>query len=121
MFVGLLRMRLHIPHARSLKDRRMVARRAVDRVRARYAVAIAEVGDTERWQVLTLGVAAVSSSAAHAREVIDKVSATITSAVAGEAMVLDREVTVESRGELEPLGEAEPLAPGATDGDEEDR
>ncbi len=99
----------------------MVARRAIDRVRARYPVAIAEVGDTERWQVLTLGAAAVSGSAAHAREVIDKVAGAITSASAGVAVVLDREVTVESRGELDPLGEAEPLGPGATDGDEEDR
>ncbi len=60
MFVGVLRVVLQIPGARSLKDRRQVVRSFKDRVRARLRVSVAEVGDVERWQVATIGIAVVS-------------------------------------------------------------
>lgn len=90
----MLQLRLHLPAARSLKDRRRVVRRAVDRVTARFSVSIAEVGDIDHWQSLTLGAAVVSRSAGHAREVIDKVSATVVSSVAAEAVLVRRDVMV---------------------------
>lgn len=45
-----------------------------DRVRARFPVSIAEVGDLSRWQVATLGVAVVSGEAARCSEVLSAVS-----------------------------------------------
>ena len=41
--------------------------------RRRYAVAAAEVDHQDLWQRATLGLAAVSGSAGHAREVLDAV------------------------------------------------
>ena len=92
MVIGLLRLRLHLPAAHSLKDRRAVVRRAVDRVRARFNVAVAEVGDQERWQVATLAVSAISTERGHVNEVLDKVTAAVASAVAGAALVSGREL-----------------------------
>ena len=43
----------------SLKSKRHLLRSAVDRVRSRFDVAIAEVGDNDLWQRTVLGVAAV--------------------------------------------------------------
>ena len=60
MFIGVLRLVFQIPAAASLKDRRRVVKSFKDRVRARFPVSIAEVGDLERYQVATLGVAVVS-------------------------------------------------------------
>ena len=94
MVIGLLRLRLHLPAAHSLKERRAVVRRAADRVRARFNVSIAEVGDQERWQVATLAVSAVSTERGHVGEVLDKVTAAVASAVAGEALVTGREVVI---------------------------
>jgi uncharacterized protein len=68
MFVGVLRIVIQIPGARSLKDRRSVVRSFKDRVRARLRVSIAEVGDVERWQVATFGVSAVSRERASCEE-----------------------------------------------------
>lgn len=65
MFVGVARMVLSVPGARSLKDKRQVVRSFRDRVRARLSASIAEVGDLERYQVATLGVAVVARDAAH--------------------------------------------------------
>jgi uncharacterized protein YlxP (DUF503 family) len=44
MIVGVLRLTFHIPHARSLKDKRRVVQKLRDRVRSRFDVSIAEVG-----------------------------------------------------------------------------
>ena len=111
MVIGLLRLRLHLPAAHSLKDRRAVVRRATDRVRARFNVSVAEVGDHERWQVATLAVAAVSTERAHVQEVLDKVTSAIASAVAGAAMVSGRELAITVYSSEEPL-------PGATSMDD---
>jgi uncharacterized protein YlxP (DUF503 family) len=59
--VGLLSIELHIPDARSLKDKRMVLRSLKDRLR-KLNVAVAETEHQDLWQRAELGVVAVSNS-----------------------------------------------------------
>lgn len=70
MVVGVLRIVLHIPEANSLKTRRSVVRSFKDRVRAKLPVTIAEVGDVERYQLATFGIAVVSSDPRRCQEVL---------------------------------------------------
>lgn len=105
MVVGVLRVSLHVPAARSLKDRRMAVKRAVERVRARFRVAVAEVGDLSLWQRATVAVCAVGNERAHVNEVLDRCFAVLASA--GEAQVLERELLLQS------YSDREPLAPGS--------
>jgi uncharacterized protein YlxP (DUF503 family) len=74
MFVGVARMILSIPGARSLKDKRRVVHSFRDRVRARLNASIAEIGDLERYQVATLGVAVVARDSAHVSELLAEVT-----------------------------------------------
>ncbi len=74
MFIGVLRLVFQIPGAASLKDRRRVVKSFKDRVRARFPVSIAEVGDLERYQVATLGVAVVAGDSGRCTEVLSAVS-----------------------------------------------
>ena len=62
MFVGIVRVRLHIHGARSLKEKRSVLRRIKDRARARHNVSAAEVDEQDQHQSATLGFAAVGLS-----------------------------------------------------------
>lgn len=73
MFVLALEVEAHLPHARSLKDKRQVLRSVLDTARHRHAVAAAEVGFQDLWQRTLLGFATVSGSAAHATDVLDEV------------------------------------------------
>ncbi|MFN7132181.1 MAG: DUF503 domain-containing protein, partial [Myxococcales bacterium] len=73
MFVAVARITLSIPESGSLKGKRQVLRRVVDRVKARFNVSIAEVGDHELWQKAVLGIAAVANDSAFAQESVDKV------------------------------------------------
>jgi uncharacterized protein YlxP (DUF503 family) len=73
MVVGTLRFVIQIPGAGSLKGKRHVLRKVVDRIRARFNVAVAEVGDNDLWQKATIGVAAVGNDRSFVNEVLDKV------------------------------------------------
>ena len=77
MNVGVCKVRLQIPANQSLKGKRRVIKSLCQKVRNRYDVSIAEVGDNESWQIATLGIACVSGSVRHADEVIDNVIAYI--------------------------------------------
>ncbi len=103
MVVGLLRITLHVPEAHSLKDRRAAVRKAVERVRARFNVSIAEVGDLERWQIATVAVGVVSNDRSHVNEVLDRVTSAIASA--GAAAIIRREMDIQSYNDAEPFGE----------------
>ncbi|MDQ6839560.1 MAG: DUF503 domain-containing protein [Actinomycetota bacterium] len=73
MHVAALRVELHLRAVHSLKEKRAVIRPVLEGCRHRYSVAVAEVDHQERWQRATIGVAVVSGSAAHARQVLDAV------------------------------------------------
>jgi uncharacterized protein YlxP (DUF503 family) len=61
VIVGLLTVELHIPGARSLKDKRMVLRGVKDRLKKFY-VAVAEVEHQDLWQRAGLAVVTVGDS-----------------------------------------------------------
>lgn len=96
MFVGVQRLVLQIPGARSLKDRRQVVRSFKDRVQSRLRISIAEVGDLDRPQRATLAMAVVSNEAAVCDEVLAK-AATMASTLAN-AVLADRATEVVSYG-----------------------
>jgi len=97
MFVGVLRLVLSIPGARSLKDRRQVVKSFKERVRARLPVSVAEVGDVDLLQVATLGVCAVSRQSDHCREALEKVRA--LAAGLSDAIIADVATEVLSFGD----------------------
>jgi uncharacterized protein YlxP (DUF503 family) len=67
MRVAVLHVELHLPYSQSLKDKRMVLRRIVDRLRA-FNVAVAEVDHQDQWQRASRGVVAISTSASHVEQ-----------------------------------------------------
>ena len=65
MPIAKLTIELSIPHAQSLKDRRQVVRSIKDKLRHGFNVSVAELDDATLWNRATLGVAAISGSAAY--------------------------------------------------------
>jgi hypothetical protein len=116
MFVGILRLTLHLPEPGSLKSKRHLLRSAIDRVKARYNVSIAEVGDNDLWQRSLVGVAAVGNDHAFVNETLDKVADFIGSMHGGQILVTDRAMSIESHGDggvggrVRTLAEAEAAA-----------
>lgn len=71
MYVAVGRVRLLLPGNQSLKGKRHVLRRVLERVRARHPVAVAEVADQDKWQVAVLGLAAVGNEARFVQSLLD--------------------------------------------------
>ena len=94
MFVGVLRLTLHLPAPGSLKSKRHLVRSAVDRVKARYNVSIAEVAENVLWQRSVLGIAAVGNEHAFVNETLDKVAEFVTSMHGGQILVTGRDVEI---------------------------
>ena len=81
---------LHVPQSRSLKAKRAAVRPIVDGLRHRFKVSVAEVDHQDQWQRATIGVAVISSSDHHLREVLDAVERFVASAP--DVELLDSEV-----------------------------
>jgi uncharacterized protein YlxP (DUF503 family) len=97
MFVGVLRLSFHIPHARSLKDKRRVVQKLRDRVRSRFEVSIAEVAAQDLHQRAVFGVCVVSADAAVCDSVLEHVAR--AAEFAGDAVLTDRATEVLTVGD----------------------
>ncbi|HUS66627.1 MAG TPA: DUF503 domain-containing protein [Kofleriaceae bacterium] len=87
MVVAVARLSLYIPHAHSLKEKRAVIRRIVDRTQARLKVHVSEVGAQDTWQSAQLGFAVVGGEAHVIEAVRDEVVRAIEGMVMGEGEV----------------------------------
>lgn len=74
MVVGVLTMKLFLGEASSLKEKRKVIKSIIDRIRARFNVSVAEVGEQNAWQRSTIGVSFVSCEQAHVQQVLAAVA-----------------------------------------------
>jgi uncharacterized protein len=71
--IGLLTLDLHMPGARSLKDKRQALRSLETRVRNRFNVSVAEVDHQDLWQRSRLAVVAVNTDEAHLQATLRRV------------------------------------------------
>lgn len=94
MQVLALHLRIRVPEATSLKDKRRVVDSLLDRARSRFGVASAEVGQQESHQVAELGFAVVAGTPAHCERVMERVEGLVWSRP-------DLEVTESHRSWLE--------------------
>ena len=73
MVIGLLRVRLHIVGANSLKDKRSVVKKTIHRLRTHHNCAVAEVDDQDIWRSAVLGITTIYAQ----REQVDSLFKTI--------------------------------------------
>jgi uncharacterized protein YlxP (DUF503 family) len=86
MFVGIVRIELHLPAATSLKDKRSVVRGLKDRIRQRVHAAVAEVDHQDLWQRAALGVAVVSGERRQVGEMLQSVRRLVESTFGAELL-----------------------------------
>lgn len=84
MIVGLCTVELYLPDSHSLKAKRHVLMSLKDRIRERFNVSVAEVGDQDLWQKSVLGLACVANEQKHVNQVLDQAMNLIRSAPSAE-------------------------------------
>lgn len=72
MAIAVLEMRLSLPGAHSLKEKRRIVKSLKDRLRRRFNVAVAETDYHDVWQSAEVSVCTVSPDGAFARATVSK-------------------------------------------------
>ena len=93
MIVGVCTIELRLEWNHSLKGKRQVVRSISTRVRNRFNVSVAEVGNNDNHTLLTLGLSCVSNDSRHANEVLSKVVDYIHT-IRGDAEFLDYQTEI---------------------------
>ncbi len=74
MVVGVLKVSLHIPETRSLKGKRQVVKRLIQRMNGRFKnVAVSEVADQDLWQKAVLGITTVGPDSRLINRILDQI------------------------------------------------
>jgi hypothetical protein len=73
MVVGVCELQLLLHEVFSLKEKRSILKRLTGRVREKFPVSIAEVGDNDIWQRSRIGLAVVGNDRAFVNGYIDTV------------------------------------------------
>lgn len=93
MAVGICTLRLSMPLNQDLKAKRRVLQSVIAHVRAAFNVSIAEVGEHDKWQVATLGIAAVSTDSGYLHGLLTK-AVRMVEDMRLDATVLDYEIEI---------------------------
>jgi len=79
MIIGVVKARISIPEAQSLKDKRSVLRSLKDRVINKMNVSVAEVGNQDTWKFSELAFVTVAAESLVVQSRLAKISSTLRS------------------------------------------
>ena len=74
MVVGVCQISLSLPGVTSLKAKRSIVRKVLDRTANRFNVSVAEVGQQDAHRQAMLGFAVVSGDRRHANSMLDSIA-----------------------------------------------
>jgi uncharacterized protein len=94
MVIGALEVTIAIDHADSLKDKRSVVRRLVERTRNRFNVSAAEVGANDDHHRAIIGVTTVANDGPFVNSVLDKVLDYLEDESIGRAEIIDSKLEI---------------------------
>ncbi|MFH1132421.1 MAG: DUF503 domain-containing protein [Pseudomonadota bacterium] len=103
MLVGVCRIKLYFPECGSLKAKRHNLRRIVERTKAKFNAAVAEVSGQDSWQRADIGVVVVGNETPHVQSMLDNIVGFVEQMYVGQ--VMEREIDLLSYNDQESLGE----------------
>ena len=86
MVVGVGVIELMVHNSSSLKAKRQVIKSILGRVRSKFDLSIAEVGDQDKWQRSTIAFAVVSNDGGHAHTMLETIANYIESLYLAEVV-----------------------------------
>jgi uncharacterized protein len=119
MVVGICRVAFSLPGNDSLKGKRSIVRRIIDRTKSKFNLAIAEVDALDAHRSAVIGFAVVSNDTRHVNSMLDRISAFMSGVT--EAVCVGRTLEIiHSEGQSVPLP-AWDVSFGSTEEDDDGR
>lgn len=92
MIIGTAKIYLSAPWVHSLKEKRMIIKSIIDKVKHRYNVSIAEIENQDIHQTITIGIACVSNDTRHADSMINNVIEFIENSTEADVENIETEI-----------------------------
>jgi len=92
MKIAVLKIKLYAPWVHSLKEKRMIIKSLLARIRNKFQVSAAEVEDQDIHQSIVIGVAAIVSHSAQADSLMDKIVGFVEESTEAEIVAEEREI-----------------------------
>lgn len=73
MIIGTGKVYLYIGWSRSLKEKRMVVKSIIDKVKNKFNVSIAEIGNQDSYKSAVIGIACISNNTSYSNKCIQSV------------------------------------------------
>ena len=71
--IGFLEVHISIPEAHSLKEKRSVVKRIIERTKKKFNVSVSEIGEQNKWQVSVIGIVTLGTSQRVVDATLEKV------------------------------------------------
>jgi uncharacterized protein len=94
MIVGISTIEIFFPENQSLKDKRQLLRRIVEKTRARFSISIMEIDQNNLWQRAKIGFSVIGVKQDHVNKMIDNVHEYIESLYIGSIIDTKTEIIV---------------------------
>jgi uncharacterized protein YlxP (DUF503 family) len=92
VYVGVAHLELHLPEARSLKDKRGAVRPLAERMRNRHQVLVTEIDHQDLHQRATFAIAALSTDAVDLESRLQRVRRTVDDSWSGFVLAWEVEI-----------------------------
>lgn len=92
MVIGLCKLKLYAPWVHSLKEKRMIVRSLLGKVRSKFSISIAEVEALDIHQTVILGMSVVTNEAKIADTMLNQIISYIQEHTEAELLDIDREI-----------------------------
>ncbi|MCI8951121.1 MAG: DUF503 domain-containing protein [Lachnospiraceae bacterium] len=90
--IAVLTIKLYAPWVHSLKEKRMVVKSLLSKIRNKFQVSAAEVADQDIHQSIIIGIAAIVPHNAQADHVMDEVISFVEQTTEAEIIAEEREI-----------------------------
>jgi len=90
--IGSCTFYLSIPWAKSLKDKRQCVKSIVEKMKNKFNISVAEIGENDNHNTAFLGFACVSGSKVHAENMLDTVIGFVESHTEAEVYGIESEL-----------------------------
>jgi len=91
MFIGHLRVTVHIPHSLSLKDKRRVMNKLKARARNTFNISVSEK-PSDKWQIGEVSFACINYTKKYVSEMMDNVEKFIQSLAEIQIIEVERDI-----------------------------
>jgi uncharacterized protein YlxP (DUF503 family) len=92
VYIGVATLEVHIPEARSLKQKRSTTRKLVEKIRSRHQVLAIETDHQDLYQRAGFAISALSTDAVDLESRLQRVERTVHSTFSGSILTWDVEI-----------------------------